>query len=114
LDAGAASLAAGGEVVEFAGGGGWPVTFFDENCVRRLTIKNGSRRAPGSNFPRVEVRNATECFRVGRIRFLGSPGKSREARPQLMRPERSRTSEQQRFGNYFRPVGALRLLAVTA
>jgi hypothetical protein len=54
------------ELVDFAGKQGWtrvqtatgPIKYVDENDVVRLTIKSGSPRAPGSNFPHVEVRNA--------------------------------------------------------
>jgi hypothetical protein len=54
------------ELVDFAKSQGWtrsqtatgPIKFIDDNGVTRLTIKSGSPRAPGSNFPHVEVRNA--------------------------------------------------------
>ncbi|HYO60731.1 MAG TPA: RHS repeat-associated core domain-containing protein, partial [Actinomycetota bacterium] len=54
------------ELVEFAASQGWksvstatgPLKFVDENGILRLTIKSGSSRAPGSNFPHVEIRNA--------------------------------------------------------
>lgn len=53
-------------LVNFAESQGWtriqtatgPIKYVDENGVTRLTIKNGSPRAPGSNFPHVEMRNA--------------------------------------------------------
>ena len=54
------------ELIDFATRQGWtrsqtatgPIKFVDNNGVTRLTIKSGSPRAPGSNFPHVEVRNA--------------------------------------------------------
>ena len=54
------------ELVEFGKAQGWtrvqtatgPVKFVDANGVTRVTIKSGSPRAPGSNFPHVEMRNA--------------------------------------------------------
>jgi RHS repeat-associated protein len=35
-----------------------PQTYYDENGVKRLQIKNGSSQTPGSEGPHVEVRNA--------------------------------------------------------
>jgi hypothetical protein len=35
-----------------------PLKFTDENGITRLTIKSGSARTPGSNFPHIELRNA--------------------------------------------------------
>lgn len=35
-----------------------PVKYVDANDVTRLTLKSGSARAPGSNFPHVEIRDA--------------------------------------------------------
>ncbi len=35
-----------------------PPTWVDENGVKRLTIKRGSSRTPGSELPHVEMRNA--------------------------------------------------------
>jgi RHS repeat-associated protein len=54
------------ELVDFAESQSWtraqtatgPIKYLDDNGVPRLTIKSGSPRAPGSNFPRVEMRNA--------------------------------------------------------
>ena len=54
------------ELEEFGTSQGWsrsqtpngPVKFTDENGVVRVTIKEGSARAPGSGSPHVEVRNA--------------------------------------------------------
>ena len=54
------------ELVEFGMAHGWtrvqtatgPIKFVDANGVTRVTIKGGSPRAPGSNFPHVEIRNA--------------------------------------------------------
>ena len=37
---------------------GGPEIWKDENNVKRLTIKRGSSRTPGSNNPHVEIRNA--------------------------------------------------------
>jgi hypothetical protein len=36
-----------------------PIKYLDENGVTPLSVKSGSPRAPGSNFPHAEVRNAT-------------------------------------------------------
>lgn len=36
-----------------------PLKYTDANGVVRLTIKNGSGRAPGSAAPHIEVRDAT-------------------------------------------------------
>ena len=54
------------EIAEWAKAQGWtarqtpngPLKFFDENGVTRVTIKSGSSRTPGSNFPHVEIRNS--------------------------------------------------------
>lgn len=54
------------DLVDFGTSQGWtrtqtatgPIKFEDSNGVIRLTIKSGSGRAPGSNFPHVELRNA--------------------------------------------------------
>jgi RHS repeat-associated protein len=54
------------ELIKFAEQEGWirkqnengPIKFIDENGVARLTIKEGSTRAPGSSSPHVEVRDA--------------------------------------------------------
>jgi RHS repeat-associated protein len=53
------------ELVEFAGRQGWvltqkkdgPMIFVDANGVKRLAIKRGSPRTPGSELPHIEVRN---------------------------------------------------------
>ena len=75
-------LAAGGRATasqldEFGAAQGWarsqtatgPVKYTDENGVVRLTIKQGSPRAPGSGGPHVEIRNADGI----RIDPLGNP-----------------------------------------
>lgn len=57
--------ASASQLDEFGSSQGWarsqsetgPIRYTDENGVRRLTIKAGSPRAPGSDFPHVEVRN---------------------------------------------------------
>ncbi|MDT3399860.1 hypothetical protein RKE29_25030, partial [Streptomyces sp. B1866] len=54
------------ELAEWARAQGWtesrtpngPPKFRDENGVVRLTLKQGSGRAPGSDMPHVEIRNA--------------------------------------------------------
>lgn len=35
-----------------------PIKYLDDSGVPRLTLKSGTARAPGSNFPHVEIRNA--------------------------------------------------------
>lgn len=35
-----------------------PIKYLDDGGVPRLTLKSGSARAPGSNLPHVEIRNA--------------------------------------------------------
>jgi hypothetical protein len=55
------------ELVAFANAHGWaltqtksgPLIFVDSAGVKRLTLKMGSPRAPGSEFPHVEVRDST-------------------------------------------------------
>lgn len=37
---------------------GGPLKFVDQNGIVRITIKQGSSRAPGSNFPHAEFRNS--------------------------------------------------------
>jgi RHS repeat-associated protein len=59
-------LAKASEIAEWAKAQGWtarqtpngPLKFIDENGVVRVTLKSGSSRAPGSNFPHVELWNA--------------------------------------------------------
>ncbi len=54
------------EIAEWAKEQGWtarqtpngPLKFIDENGVARVTIKKGSPRTPGSDFPHVELRNS--------------------------------------------------------
>ena len=54
------------ELEDFAEGQGWqrtqtengPPKYLDENGVRRITIKGGTERAPGSEGPHVELRDA--------------------------------------------------------
>lgn len=54
------------ELEEYARSEGWtkiqtangPPKYIDENGVTRLTIKSGTDRAPGSDGPHVEIRNA--------------------------------------------------------
>jgi hypothetical protein len=54
------------ELAEWARAQGWtvrqtptgPLKFVDEKGVVRVTLKSGSSRAPGSNFPHAEFRNA--------------------------------------------------------
>jgi hypothetical protein len=61
------------ELVDFAQSQGWrraqtaagPIKYVDDNGITRLQIKRGSSRAPGSNFPHVEMRNAAGQ-RIGR------------------------------------------------
>ena len=61
----AGRLAKASEIAEWAKTQGWkarqtpngPLKFIDENGVVRVTLKSGSSRAPGSNFPHVELRN---------------------------------------------------------
>ena len=36
-----------------------PLTFFDKNGVKRITIKRGSARTTGSSYPHVKIRNAS-------------------------------------------------------
>jgi hypothetical protein len=72
------------ELVDSAESQGWtrvqsatgPIKYVDENGVTRLTIKSGSARAPGSNFPHVEIRNAAgqRVDRVGNPVTRTSPG----------------------------------------
>jgi len=65
------------ELVQFAESQGWmlsqiptgPRKYIDENGIVRVTIKRGSPRAPGSNFPHVELRNA----HAQRIDPFGNP-----------------------------------------
>jgi hypothetical protein len=38
--------------------GNGPVKYVDENGISRLTIKKGSSRAPGSNNPHIEIKDA--------------------------------------------------------
>ena len=53
------------ELAEHAEKQGWkktktengPITYVDNNGVKRLKIKSGSQRTPGSEFPHVEMRN---------------------------------------------------------
>jgi hypothetical protein len=60
------SPATASQLEDFGASQGWtrtqnpagPIKYVDENGVTRLTIKSGSPRAPGSNFPHVEIRNA--------------------------------------------------------
>lgn len=40
-----------------------PLKYVDENGVARLTLKQGSSRTPGSNYPHVELRN-TDSQRI--------------------------------------------------
>jgi RHS repeat-associated protein len=55
------------EIVKWAEGQGWkrtqtangPIKYVDENGVVRVTVKQGSSRAPGSGSPHVELRDAT-------------------------------------------------------
>ena len=55
------------ELKNFAEQQGWkpsqtangPLKYIDENGINRLTIKQGSSRAPGSSVPHVELRNAS-------------------------------------------------------
>jgi hypothetical protein len=46
-----------------------PLKYIDKNGVVRLTLKQGSPRAPGSNHPHVELRNPKN----GRIDLQGKP-----------------------------------------
>lgn len=54
------------EIADWAKAQGWtprqtpngPLKFIDENGVVRATLKSGSSRAPGSNFPHVELKNS--------------------------------------------------------
>lgn len=60
-----------GEVRDWAISQGWklqktengPMTFVDANGVKRITIKQGSPRTPGSGTPHVEIRNS-DNFRI--------------------------------------------------
>jgi hypothetical protein len=53
-------------LVQFAESQGWtrsqtatgPIKYTDGNGIVRLTLKSGSSRAPGSDFPHVEIRNS--------------------------------------------------------
>ena len=62
---------------EFGAAQGWarsqtasgPIKYVDENGVVRLTIKQGSPRAPGSASPHVEIRNAAGV----RVDAYGNP-----------------------------------------
>ena len=64
-------------LIGFAEDQGWtlvkspngPRKFYDENGILRLTIKRGTPRAPGSNYPHVEVRDASG----NRIDPFGNP-----------------------------------------
>jgi len=55
------------ELVKYAESQGWtmkrnpngPIKYFDQNGVERLTIKKGSIRTPGSNYPHVAAKNAS-------------------------------------------------------
>lgn len=59
-------MAKASELVGYAKKQGWkamqssggPLKYVDANGVIRMTIKQGSQRAPGSGFPHVELRNA--------------------------------------------------------
>lgn len=72
------------DLVEFGTAQGWrrvqtatgPIKYVDANDVARLTIKRGSPRAPGSNFPHVELRNAAgqRVDPLGRAVTRRSPG----------------------------------------
>jgi len=46
-----------------------PLKYFDKNGVARLTLKQGTPRAPGSNHPHVELRNPKNS----RIDLQGKP-----------------------------------------
>lgn len=46
-----------------------PLKYIDKNGVVRLTLKQGSPRAPGSNHPHVELRNSKNS----RIDLQGRP-----------------------------------------
>lgn len=46
-----------------------PLKYIDKNRVARLTLKQGSPRAPGSNYPHVELKNANNI----RIDLQGNP-----------------------------------------
>lgn len=46
-----------------------PLKYIDENEVARLTLKQGTPRAPGSNHPHVELKNA----QGSRIDLQGRP-----------------------------------------
>lgn len=72
------------ELKQYAEAQGWkptqtndgPLKYIDENGIRRVTIKQGSLRAPGSADPHVEFRNAadqrTDAF--GNLVTRKSPG----------------------------------------
>ena len=55
------------DLMEYAEQQGWepvqtetgPLHYVDRNGIRRMTIKRGSPRAPGSGHPHVELRNAS-------------------------------------------------------
>lgn len=46
-----------------------PLKYIDKNGVTRLTLKQGTPRAPGSNHPHVELKNA----KGSRIDLQGKP-----------------------------------------
>jgi hypothetical protein len=54
------------DLVNFGNSQGWirsqttggPIKYTDANGIVRITIKQGCPRAPGSDFPHVEIRNA--------------------------------------------------------
>ncbi len=85
--AGLSQLVASGDarasqLVDYGVARGWthtqslngPIRFVDQNGVVRLTIKSGSARAIGSNFPHVELRNADGI----RVDGFGQPVSRRE------------------------------------
>lgn len=72
------------DLVDFGKAQGWtrvqtatgPIKYVDANDVTRLTIKRGSPRAPGSNFPHVEMRNVAgqRIDAFGNVVTRRSPG----------------------------------------
>jgi hypothetical protein len=69
------------ELIKWAESQGWvpkqspngPLKYFDGNGINRLTIKHGSSRTPGSNFPHVEMRNSSGQ----RVSHYGNPTQRR-------------------------------------
>ncbi len=58
-------MAKASELIKYAEKQGWnsvksvegPIKFFDKNGINRITIKEGSTRTVGSEFPHIEIRN---------------------------------------------------------